>query len=114
MLPSLAMILSRSIVSVLPTTSSKKTGRYFSTLILVSVMGLGAVQPSIPTKGDHQQLLRDLEFLELLPPTTLPLPSSASKWVIGEHLMSRAGRVDATYRTAFVARALQRVHGKVS
>lgn len=32
MLPSLAMILSRSIVSVLPTTSSRKTGRYFSTL----------------------------------------------------------------------------------
>lgn len=31
MLPSRAMILSRSMVSVLPTTSSRKTGRYFST-----------------------------------------------------------------------------------
>lgn len=33
MLPSFAMIFSRSIVSVLPTTSSRKTGRYFSTLM---------------------------------------------------------------------------------
>jgi hypothetical protein len=32
MLPSRAMILSRSIVSVLPTMSSRKTGLYFSTL----------------------------------------------------------------------------------
>ena len=32
MLPSRAMIFSRSIVSVLPTMSSRKTGRYFSTL----------------------------------------------------------------------------------
>ena len=32
MLPSLAMILSRSTVSVLPTMSSRKIGRYFSTL----------------------------------------------------------------------------------
>ena len=32
MFPSFAMILRRSIVSVLPTMSSRKTGRYFSTL----------------------------------------------------------------------------------
>jgi hypothetical protein len=35
--PSFAIIFNRSIVSVLPTISSKKTGRYFSTPLKISV-----------------------------------------------------------------------------
>ena len=43
MFPSLAIILRRSIVSVLPTMSSRYTGLYFSTLIRTQHGGQGKV-----------------------------------------------------------------------
>lgn len=57
MLPSLAMILRRSTVSVLPTMSSRKTGRYFSTLQRCQ-WGFGSAVVGILTRGGRSQQRR--------------------------------------------------------